>query len=198
MLSALPQKILHRISNKFVSPQALLAEIGVQPGQSILELGSPIGFFAHAALEAVGPQGSVYAAGPTPESLESLDHFKHRENFRPVLLRDIVQGKTVPLHAIDVVILTNLLSNAIHPGDFCISIVQYLKPGSEVVLMDWDSQDESVGPSKSQRVTREAAIKLLSQCGLEFTRVLKTPGYHYGVVFHATGQADLKSGNLDA
>ncbi len=197
MLSALPKKILTRISSKFVSPQALLAEIGVQAGQSILELGSPIGFFAHAALEAVGPHGSVYAAGPTPESLESLGHLKHHESFKPVLLRDILRGKTVPLHAIDLVILTNLLSNAIHPGDFCVSIAQYLKPGSEVVLMDWDSQNESVGPAKAQRVTREAAIKLLSQCGLEFSRVLKTPGYHYGVAFHATGQADLKSGNLE-
>lgn len=198
MLSALPQKILSRISSKFISPQSLLEEVGVRAGQKVLELGSPIGFFAPAALAAVGETGTVYVGGPTNESLEALGYLHHHENFKPVLLRDILRGKTVPLHTIDLVILTNLLSNAIHPGDFCISIAQYLKPGSEVVLIDWDSQVDEVGPAKTQRVSREAAIKLLASCGLEFVRVLKTPGYHYGVVFHATGQADLKSGNLEA
>ncbi len=197
MLSALPKKILNRISTKFLTPQELLSEVGLQTGQSVLELGSPIGFFAHAALPLVGAEGHVYVAGPTGESLEALSHLEHHENFKPVLLRDVLQGKTVPLHTVDVVILTNLLSNALHPGDFCLSIAQYLKPRSQVVLIDWDSRDEQVGPAPSQRVSREEAIKLLSGCGLEFVRVLKTPGYHYGVVFHTTSQTDPQSDNLE-
>lgn len=196
MLSALPKKILSRISGKFVSPHALLDEVGLTAGQSVLELGSPIGFFAPAALSKVGSEGHVYVAGPDNESLEAVSHVAHHENLHPVLLRDVLAGKTVPLGGIDTVVLTNLLSNALHPADFCLSINQYLKPDGEVILIDWDSQDEQVGPDPTRRVSREQAIKLMSECNLEFDRVLRTTGYHYGLVFHATGQSHAESDNL--
>jgi hypothetical protein len=196
MLSALPRKILSRLSGKFVSPQAILDEVGLRGGQSVLELGSPVGFFAQAALAKVGVEGSVYVAGPDNESLEAVSHYNHHENLHPVLLRDILAGKTVPLGGIDTAVLTNLLSNAIHPGEFCISINQYLRPGSEVILIDWDSKVEEVGPDPAKRVSREQAIKLMGECGLEFNRVVKTTGYHYGLVFHATGQSHTESDNL--
>lgn len=196
MLSALPQKILKRISSKFVEPQSLLAEIGIGANQAILELGSPIGFFAPTAITLVGQEGKVFVAGPTNESLEALSYLQRHSAFKSILLRDILQAKTIAPCSIDYVLLTNVLSNAVHPGDYCLSIVPYLKPGGEVALIDWDVRVDGVGPDKAQRVTREQAIKLLTGCGLEFVRVLHTPGYHYAVVFRASGQADHKNGNL--
>lgn len=196
MLSALPHKILSRISGRFLSPQLLLEEVDLRAGQSVLELGSPIGFFAAAALAKVGSEGHVYVAGPDAESLEVVDGLSHHDNLHLVLLRDVLVGKNIPLGSIDTVVLTNLLSSAAHPGDFCVSVGQYLKPGSEVVLIDWDSEVREVGPDASKRVSREQAIKLMAECGLEFDRILKTPGYHYGLVFHASGQTAPQNGNL--
>ncbi len=196
MLSALPRKILSRVSNRFISPQSLVQEAGLASGQTVLELGSPVGFFAGAALASVGESGTVYVAGPDNESLETVSHFAHHENLLPVLLRDVLLGKNIPLHKVDFVILTNLLSSSMHPAEFCVSINQYLSSSSKVVLIDWDSEVKEVGPDPAKRVSREQAVKLMSQCGMEFERVLKTPGYHYGLIFRPTGQNDNKSDNL--
>lgn len=198
MLRALPSKILSRVSRKFLDPHELLAEAKVSSGDKVLELGSPIGYFAAAALREVGDSGSVYVAGPSNDSLEAVSHFSHHENLHPVLLRDVLLGKTVPLHLIDTVILTNLLSSSLHPGEFCMSINQFLKPTSQVILVDWDSEIREVGPDPAQRVSREQAVKLMAQCGMEFERVLKTPGYHYGLVFRASGHEPQNNDNLES
>ena len=190
MLSALPKKVLDRFSKHFLSPSGLFEGLDVREGQSILEIGQPIGFFTPAALGKVGDGGNVYVAGPDNESLEKLGHLAHHKNLHTILLSDVLTGKSIPNHSLDLVILTNLLSNSVHPADFCLSLWQYLKPDSQVVLIDWDTADSHVGPRPTHRVSREEAIKLFGQCGLDFSRVLKTPGYHYGLVFSFAGQND--------
>ncbi|MBI2798361.1 hypothetical protein HYX70_03645 [Candidatus Saccharibacteria bacterium] len=184
MLQALPKKILKRISHHFYSPTEILAEINVRAGANVLEIGLPVGFFATALLGKVGDQGRVYITGPNQESLEKLAHLTARENFHPVMLADVLAGHGLAQNSIDLVILTNLLSKSYHPDKFCLSLGQYLKPDSEVVLIDWDAtQTKHVGPVAERRVSREDALKLLTACGMQFKRVLNIPGYHYGLVF---------------
>ena len=80
-------------------------------------------------------------------------------------------------------VLTNLLSNTLKPDSFCLALGQYLKPDSEIVLIDWDNKIKNVGPSMKRRVTKEDALRLMHSCGMQFKRILQLPGYHYGMVF---------------
>lgn len=186
-LKSLPKKIMTRTSHRFTPPSVLVERIGLAAGASVLELGNPVGFLAPACLRQVGEKGRVYVAGPTIESLEKLSHLRHFANLQTALLADVLMGKVVPHGEIDVIMLTNLLSNSAHPDNFCLSIGQYLKPGGQIVLIDWDVHATSVGPAMEQRVSKEEAIRLMRDCGMEFSRVLKSPGYHYGLVFHFSG-----------
>lgn len=183
MLQTLPKKILKRISHHFFSPAEILAEIDIQPTDNVLEIGMPVGFFAPSLLQTVDETGGVYVAGPSQESLEKLSHLSAHKQLHPVMLADVVAGHGVVQGSIDLVILTNLLSKSYHPDKFCLSIGQYLKPDSEIVLIDWDTRTKHVGPAAERRVSREDALKLLTACGMQFKRVLHIPGYHYGLVF---------------
>ena len=98
-------------------------------------------------------------------------------------MADLLTGDGIKPGDIDVIFLTNLLSSTMNPDSFCLSIGQYLKPDSEVVLIDWETKDKHVGPLMEQRVTKEEALKLMHSCGMKFKRVLDLPGYHYGLVF---------------
>jgi len=194
MLRALPQRILSRVSHHFTSPTELLDGLDVREGQRVLELGSPVGFFAPAALKKVGPTGQVYVAGPNHESLEKLSHLADHDNLHLVLLSDVLTGQSVPKGQIDTVILTNLLSKSYHPDSFCLSLGQYLHAASEIILYDWEVHTPTpAGPL--QRVSREDAIKLLTSCGLDFVRVLHSPGYHYGLVFSFSGASGYNGTN---
>lgn len=182
-IRTLPKKILATVGHRFMSPSVMVGQMGLSSGSNVLELGNPVGFFASACLNAVGEEGNVFVAGPTAESLEKLSHMRHFPNFKTCLLADVLVGNAVPARQIDLIMLTNLLSNSTQPGQFCLALNQYLKPGGEVVLIDWDTKHERVGPDMGQRVSKEEAVKLISSCGYTFSRVLQTPGYHYGLVF---------------
>ena len=126
-------------------------------------------------------------AGPNQDSFDRIGHLSDSRQLEKVLLADVLLGRAFEHHAVDWVILTNLLSSSVHPDHFCMSLDNYLKPTSQVILLDWETQPVA-GPEASRRVSREAAVRLLTSCGMEFTRALKTPGYHYGLVFKPKSQ----------
>ena len=183
MLQSLPKGVRHKMSSYFMNPSSVVEDIDIRAGNKVLEIGMPIGFFAPALLNKVGTDGMVYVAGPNHESFEKLGHLAERKNLSFKLLADLLTGGSIPEGEIDTVVLTNLLSNTLKPDSFCLAIGQYLKPDSEIVLIDWDNKIKSVGPSMERRVTKEDALRLMHSCGMQFKRILKLPGYHYGMVF---------------
>ena len=157
-------------------------EIGLEEGDTVLELGSPVGFFASAALAAVGTPGRVIVAGPNRDSFDRIAQLVATQKVEPVLLADVLLGRAFEHHSVDVVILTNLLSASLHPDHFCLSLAGFLRPHSRIIVIDWETAP-AAGPEAGRRVTKEDAIKLLSSCGWQFDSALKTPGSHYGLVF---------------
>ncbi|MBP9827290.1 hypothetical protein KBC99_02300 [Candidatus Saccharibacteria bacterium] len=181
-LKKLPHRVRNRLSHHLISPREILTDLGLAEGDAVLELGNPIGFFAGAALEIVGDPGRVVVAGPNNESLERIEHLTHRRQLETTLLADVLLGRAFEHHSVDWVILTNLLSSSLHPDQFCLAINQYIRSHGHVLVLDWDTTSQA-GPLSERRVNREAAIRMLGNCGLEFERSIPTPGYHYGLVF---------------
>lgn len=182
MLQSLPKGLHRKFVNHFLSPTQIIDSLDIREGNRVLELGLPIGFFAPALLNKVGRLGRVYIAGPSQDSFGKLSHLAKRKNLKFSLLADLLIGDDNIPKDLDLIILTNLLSGTARPDNFCLSIGQYLKPDSEIVLIDWDNKD-NVGPLMEQRVTKEDALRLMHSCGMKFKRILDLPGYHYGLVF---------------
>lgn len=188
MLQSLPKGIRHKLANHFLSPSVVVDDLDIREGNKVLEIGWPVGFFAPALLNKVGEGGMVYVAGPNHESFEKLGHLAERKDLSFKLLADLLTGGSIPEGEVDVVVLTNLLSNTLKPDAFCLALGQYLKPDSEIVLIDWDNKIKNVGPTMERRVTKEDALRLMHTCGMQFKRVLQLPGYHYGMVFSFKAQ----------
>ena len=183
MLQALPKRLRTKVASKFLNPSRLVNDLDIRHGDKILEIGLPVGFFAPALLNKVGDEGAVFVAGPNTDSFGRLAHLSERKYLNFCLLADVLSGGAMPPGEIDLIILTNLLSSTAKPDSFCLSIGQYLKPESEIILIDWETSDRNVGPIMERRVTKEDALKLMHACGMRFKRLLELPGYHYGMVF---------------
>ncbi|MEI6169669.1 MAG: hypothetical protein WCP56_01580 [Candidatus Saccharibacteria bacterium] len=188
MLQSLPKILSHKASKKFISPTEVVSAIDIRQGNRVLEIGNPLGFFAPALLDKVGYDGRVYVAGPNRDSFGKLSHLGDKKALRFTLLADLLTGDGINPGSIDVIFLTNLLSSTVRPDSFCLSIGQYLKADSEVVLIDWDTKEKNVGPLLEQRVSKEDALKLMHKCGMKFKKVLNLSGYHYGLVFGFSAQ----------
>lgn len=180
----LPSQLRTGLSHHLLSPRAVLSEIKVEEGDTIFELGSPVGFFATAGLAMVGSPGRYIVAGPDEDSFDRVAHLRHQPQLQTVLLADVLMNRAFEHHSADWIMLTNVLSSSLHPDQFCLAIGDYLRPSGRVVLLDW-RVDQAAGPEAARRVDRERAIRILTDCGMTFERALETPGYHYGLVFKA-------------
>lgn len=181
-LRKLPRHISARVTKHLLSPSVVLQELGVSEGDTLLELGNPVGFFAPAAVSLVGSPGRVIVAGPNEDSFDRIGHLVEQRMIEPVLLADVLLGRAFDHHSVDLVLLTNLLSSSLHPNQFCLSLGGYLKFDARIVLMDWEVHT-GVGPEHERKVSREDAIRMLTGCGWKFESTLRMPGYHYGLVF---------------
>lgn len=186
-LKKLPAKIRTRMSEHLISPRTVVAGLALEEGDTVLELGSPVGFFASAVRAEVGQPGRVIVAGPNHDSFDRIAQLVATQQVEPVLLADVLLSRAFDHHSVDVALLTNLLSASLHPDHFCLSINIFLKPNARIILFDWETA-QPAGPEADRRVTKEQAIKLLSACGWTFETSFKTPGYHYGLVFRLKAQ----------
>ncbi|MEI7818586.1 MAG: hypothetical protein WCI47_00550 [bacterium] len=181
-LKKLPSRVRTRLSHHLISPRAIASQLKLEEGDTVLELGSPIGFFTSVLLEEVGRPGRVIVAGPNQASFDRIGHLVSKTNVETVLLADVLLGRAFEHHSVDLVLLTNLLSSSMHPDHFCMSLNYFLRPGARIVLVDWEGA-QPAGPDPKRRISKEQAVNMLSACGWTFESVLKTPGYHYGLVF---------------
>ena len=182
MLLNLPKRIIARMSGAVMRPESIISQLELSSTSRVLELGRPIGFFAHALHNVIGDQGLILIAGPNNESLEKLHDEIEHVHTKTTSLSDVLGGRAAPERSLDLILLTNLLSSVAKAENFCLSIDRYLKPSGKIVVIDWQDTPGSA-PTSDQIVSRESAISLLQSCNLTFERMLNASGYHYGLVF---------------
>lgn len=118
MLLGLPKQILARVGMRAMSPADVISQIGVSANWRVLELGNPVGFFAEALHRVIGEAGTIIVAGPNPESLEKLHDEVDHGHTQTTDLGDVLVGRSAPAHSLDLIILTNALSNMAHADNF--------------------------------------------------------------------------------
>ena len=118
--------------------QKIQENAGLKPGMKVADIGAGTGLFTLPFAAAVGPAGRVYAV---EISQGFLDHIKVRAmkadaaNIEPVLCTD--RSTALPEAAIDLAFICDVYHHFEYPKDTLASLHKALKPGGEVVLIDF-------------------------------------------------------------
>lgn len=179
----LPKSVSRAAGKGFLSPTILADEVDITSGQVVLELGRPIGFFAPIILQILSGEGKLYVAGPNSDSFGKLHHLRQQySNFEQILLSEILQNK-LENGSVDTVIFTNLFSSTNYIHHFCSGLEQFMKPGGQLIVFDWDPGHPQVSVGPQNRYDEKQVVDLLSKYGLSLSRKLNAVGYHFGLVF---------------
>ena len=130
----------------------MIEALGVQPGQSVCDMGAGNGFYTLELARLVGPEGLVYAVDIQPPMLQMLSRRAAQEgltNIRLVLGSPI--DPRLPAGEIDLVAAAPL-------GPVCFVEVKARKLARTAA--------ESVGPGQQTRIARAASLYLASRPGL--------------------------------
>jgi ubiquinone/menaquinone biosynthesis C-methylase UbiE len=125
-----------RLRYRFFGPTKILRGAGLQPGQTVLEVGCGTGFFTLSAAQLVGDQGSLVAMDVVPASVEAVSRRAATANATNVR---VVQGDAMntllDAGSIDAILLFGVIPAPMLPLNRLLPEMQrILRPGGTMAV----------------------------------------------------------------
>jgi ubiquinone/menaquinone biosynthesis C-methylase UbiE len=140
-------------------PDKMIELLGLQPGQSVADIGAGTGYISWRMADKVGTAGKVYAVDIQQEMLDLLSKkMKTRglENVVPIL--GTITSVNLPANSIDLAIMVDVYHEFSHPHEMMQSIVAALKSGGRLAFVEYRAEDPEV-PIKRVHKMSEAQVK---------------------------------------
>lgn len=165
-------------------PEKAIAALGLKPGMTVGDVGAGTGYYSTRLAKAVAPGGLVYANDIQPAMLERLKakaQAEHLTNIIPVLGTD--SDPKLPAGKLDLVLLVDVYHEFSHPQQMLDRLHDSLKPGGELVFLEFRKEDASV-PIRPEHKMSVATVKaeVLPQ-GYEFEKVVDTLPWQHIIFF---------------
>jgi predicted methyltransferase len=166
------------------SPARALSLVGITQGMTVADIGAGSGYMTMRISPMVGPTGKVYATDIQPALLQRLQQKlgeAHVSNVEVVLGSDI--DARLPDNSIDVVLLVDVYHEFQHPREMLRSIRRSLKPGGELVLVEYRKEDPTVPIAPTHRMSVADARREVEADGFTFERVVPGLPRQHIIVF---------------
>jgi ubiquinone/menaquinone biosynthesis C-methylase UbiE len=170
-----------------IDPKLLLEKIKLAPGMHVADFGSgKTGNFIFPAAAIVGENGSAYAVDIIKESLAGLAKraaLDNLPNFHTIWADVERPGAVaIPPATLDAVFLINFVS-AIKKRDAVLGEAnRLLKPGGNMLLVDWKNRILPFAPPPEDMVSADAIKPWASANGYTVEKSFDADKYHWGLV----------------
>jgi len=171
----------------FLNPETLVGDFGIQPGMQIADLGCGTGHIGILMAQRVGENGRVTAVDIMEDKLDSI-----RTRAKAAGLANLdtvradleVSGSTgLPDHSQDMTVLVNVLFQSQKKAEIIKEAKRVLKPGSNLIVVDWKKGPNGLGPPDELRTDSEEMKLLVSAEDFVFSRAFNAGKFHYGLIF---------------
>lgn len=184
----MPQSNQIQPIQNFLDPHEIIKLLDVKEGMVVADFGAGSGYKTFEAAELVGKdKGMVYALDVKKSVIEHLKGEMRRRNIsnvKPIWTDLEILGRNhIPPHSVDIVLIVNMLYQSMKHHNVLEEAARILKPGGQMVIIDWTSSNTPFGPPIDERVSIEK-IKQIAY-DLEFNKIkeFQAGQYHFGVIF---------------
>lgn len=168
---------------RWQNPEAILAEIGLRPGFTFMDIGCGEGFFALPAARLVGEGGKVYALDINEDAIRRLKEKAVNEGLRNIELKVGVAEETVLCEACaDIVFLSIVLHDFEDPARVLRNARRMLKHTGRLIDLDWRKEPMEPGPPLRIRFSEEQAASRIKAAGFRIEAVKELGPYHYMII----------------
>jgi len=123
----------------FAAREAILAAVGLRPGDRIADVGSGTGLYLRAFSEAVGAEGRVWAVDISPRLVDFIERRVTEENLGNVaVVRSAADSTRLPPGAATHAFVCDAYHHFVDWPAMLASIRQALVPGGTLVVVDFD------------------------------------------------------------
>jgi SAM-dependent methyltransferase len=171
-------------------PDLLVMELHLQGGMTVADIGAGSGYLSRRMAPIVVP-GRVFAVDVQPQMVTLLRELSKKPEFKNLVP---IQGDTdevkLPLASVDLAVLVDVYHELAYPYELMRSLIQALKPGGRVVLVEYRGEDPAV-PIKPLHKMSEAQIRReMSILPLTWERTSERLPMQHIVVFRKSGNGE--------
>ncbi len=168
---------------KWQNPEAILADIGLRPGLTFIDIGCGDGFFSLPAARLTGDKGIVYGLDINGEVIGRLREKATVEGLINLKLEIGEAEQTVFCQACaDIVFFGIDLHDFREPKKVLINARRMLKRTGWLVDLDWKRKPMDLGPPLQKRFSEKKAISLMEAAGFRVEAVKEVRPYHYLII----------------
>ena len=168
---------------KWQNPEAILADIGLKPGFTFVDIGCGGGFFTLPAARMVGRRGKVYGLDVDARSITSLKELAAKEGLKNLnLTAGQAEESVICEQGADIVFFGIVLHDFQDPARVLENARRMVKSAGKLVNLDWKKEPMDLGPPLKIRFSEDMAVRLIQTAGFTVETVKDSGPYHYLVV----------------
>lgn len=151
-------------------PDEVVEALPLRDGDSASELGAGPGYFSLRLARRVGERGHVFAVDVEPRMIEVLrDRIAQAgvRNVTPILaLKD---DPLLPPASCDLALIVNTFHHFPDGAAYLRRVARALKPGGQIVNIDFHERLLPVGPPPEHKLSREQFLRVAGEAGLRLS-----------------------------
>ncbi len=170
----------------YQKPQEVVAALNIKEGEVIADIGAGSGYFTFHLARAVGETGRVYAVDVSPDRIVHLNR-----RIRDLKLRNVVTilcAPDDPLLAdasVDRFFICDTWHHIEGHAKYLALLRKMLKPGGQVIMLDFKKAKTPVGPPMEVRIARDNLVQEMEANGFRLAEEHRFLEHQYFLVFAA-------------
>ncbi len=127
----------------FTAREEVIATIGLEPGQTIADIGAGTGIYTRLFARDVGTEGEVLAVDIAPNFLSYIDNWAEEEGLDQIttILGDD-QTPNLPENSVDVIFSSDTYHHFEYPITMVAEMHKALRDGGEMIVVDYERTPE--------------------------------------------------------
>ncbi len=168
----------------YQKPHEVVNSLGIKEGESIADIGAGSGYFAFRFARHVGENGRIYAVDINPDMILYMNR-----RLRDLQLKNVVtvlsapDDPLLPDRSIDRFFICETWHHIQDKAKYLALMKKMLKPGGQVIMIDFQKRTLPVGPPDEMKIAREDVIRQMQVNGFHLTKENTFLPYHYFLIF---------------
>lgn len=186
---------LHRDSKAYIAmledpkrdayqkPHEVIVALDLKPGEVIADIGAGSGYFSFRFAQHVRP-GRVYAVDIGPDMILHMN--RCIRDLGITNITTVLAPPDDPLLAdasLDRVFICDTWHHVEKQGEYLAKLKKMLKPGGQLVMIDFQKRELPVGPPLEMKIAREDLVRQLGGAGFQLLKEYTFLPYQYFLVF---------------
>jgi ubiquinone/menaquinone biosynthesis C-methylase UbiE len=167
-------------------PEEVIAALDLKAGETLADIGAGSGYFTFRFARKVGDSGRVYAVDINSDMILHMNRYirdKKVKNVTTVL--SVPDDPLLPDVSINRFFICNTWHHVGNRPQYIALMKKMLKPGGQIVVMDYKKEQLPVGPPPDMKMAREEVIREMESGGFKLAKEHAFLPYQYFLVFSA-------------